>query len=388
MLAVFQLEKLGGKERDCLAIALLLSSRGHEVVLLTTSKAQDLALPFEVVCFKRSGVLNHLRAKEFSRAVMQYAGAAKSDVLVAFERIPGADVYFAADQPFVAQVGARRWLPRYRTYRALERGVFERAARTRVFFLTQRQREQYVAAYQFDASRGVVLPLILHDERFEATKIDVDRESVRDILGLPRDTIVGIAIALAPMQKGVDRVLLAVANRPDLHLLIVGSTSSWVNRQIRKLDIARRVKVLPYVPDIMRLLKAADFLIHPARLEAAGQVIVEALLARIPVIASGVCGYSTEVEQSGAGVVLPEPFRQEALADAISDVINRLPNLRTAAEAASAEIIQGRGQWLYAVAEQLETAWMKDKLPPGQKDHKAEEARLKEAGILTTPNSP
>ena len=42
----------------------------------------------------------------------------------------------------IALSGAGALLPRRRTYRALERGVAGPAARTHIFFLTQRQRER------------------------------------------------------------------------------------------------------------------------------------------------------------------------------------------------------------------------------------------------------
>ena len=355
MLAVFQLDKLGGKERDCVAVARFLWDRGHDVTVVTTSITKDLSFPFRVASLPRSGVFNHVRARAFAQAVVEHYRTAKFDVLFAFEKIPGADLYYAADSVVAsARPDLRRWLPRRRTYLALERGVFEKTARSRVFFLTERQREEYVAAYEFDRSRSAVLPLILHDERFQATKATVDRATVRELLNLPRNAIVAIAVAAVPRQKGVDRILAAIVHRRDLHLLIVGSTDSWVKRRIRRLNIEDRVRVLPYFSNIMHLLLAADFLIHPARLEAAGQVIGESLLAGAPAIVAEICGYVSEVERSEAGVVLREPFCHNALVSAISDMIDRLPALRAAAAAASATLIQSRGRWLSAIAQELE----------------------------------
>lgn len=356
ILAVFQLEKLGGKERDCLAIGRFLFERGHDVTVVTTSMAKDLSLPFRAVLLRRSGVFNHVRARAFGQAVVEHSGTAKCDVLIAFEKIPGADYYYAADIAIArARDSVLPWLPRHRARLALERGVFENTAQTRVFFLTERQRGAYAAAYGFDAARGTLLPLILHDERFEAAQAKNDRASLRDLLKLPRNAIIGIAVAVAPIQKGVDRTLAMLAERRDLHLVIVGSTDSRVDQQIKKLNLEDRVRMVPYVSNIMQFLHAADFLVHPARLEAAGQVIIESLLAGIPAIVTEICGYASEIEKSGAGVVLPEPYRQGAFLDAISDMIERLPSLQAAAGAASARLMQSRGQWLYAVAQELES---------------------------------
>jgi len=59
-------------------------------------------------------------------------------------------------------------------------------------------------------------------------------------------------------------------------------------------------------------------MLHPARLENTGTVIIEALANGLPVIASDACGYSKYVEASGAGLVVasrddPEIWRQAIL---------------------------------------------------------------------------
>ncbi|TIW07056.1 MAG: glycosyltransferase, partial [Mesorhizobium sp.] len=59
-------------------------------------------------------------------------------------------------------------------------------------------------------------------------------------------------------------------------------------------------------------------MLHPARLENTGTVILEALANGLPVIASAACGYAKYVEASGAGLVVanhddPEIWRQAVL---------------------------------------------------------------------------
>jgi UDP-glucose:(heptosyl)LPS alpha-1,3-glucosyltransferase len=53
-------------------------------------------------------------------------------------------------------------------------------------------------------------------------------------------------------------------------------------------------------------------MVHPARKEAAGSVIVEALAAGLPVIASGECGFANFAAESG-GCALKVPFDQSEL---------------------------------------------------------------------------
>jgi UDP-glucose:(heptosyl)LPS alpha-1,3-glucosyltransferase len=56
---------------------------------------------------------------------------------------------------------------------------------------------------------------------------------------------------------------------------------------------------------------AADALVHPARAENTGTVLVEALTSGLPVLVTAVCGYAVHIERARAGVVLAEPFQQE-----------------------------------------------------------------------------
>lgn len=355
VLAVFQISKRGGKERDCLAIAQHLAARGHHVTVVTTSPNADVPHPLHAVTLPRSGISNHARARNFAHAVTDYAAAARPDALIAFERIPGADFYFAADAAIAPRLsGFGSFLPRRRTYLALERGVAGAAAPTRIFFLTQRQRDEYTSFYGLDPSRSIVLPLILHDERYETAGTSLDRGRIRTQLGLPEHALIGVSIAVQPRQKGVDRSLAAVAAHPGLHLAIAGSSEGWMKQQAQTLKIADRVHILPYVQNVIDLMRAGDFLIHPARAEAAGQVIGEALLAGTPAIVSGICGYGEAVASSGAGIVLPERFRQPALVQAISTMLEQLPEMRRAATAEAVRQLPLRGRWLSVIADEVE----------------------------------
>ena len=79
-----------------------------------------------------------------------------------------------------------------------------------------------------------------------------------------------------------------------------------------KFGVGDRVRLLGVREDIPQLMAAADLLVHPARSETTGTVILEALVNGLPVVASAVCGYAEHVTRAGAGAVLPEPFSQSA----------------------------------------------------------------------------
>ena len=65
--------------------------------------------------------------------------------------------------------------------------------------------------------------------------------------------------------------------------------------------------------DIPDLLAAGDLLIHPAHAENTGTVLLEAIAAGLPVIATDVCGYADHIVKAVAGKVLASPFDQDEL---------------------------------------------------------------------------
>jgi UDP-glucose:(heptosyl)LPS alpha-1,3-glucosyltransferase len=54
-------------------------------------------------------------------------------------------------------------------------------------------------------------------------------------------------------------------------------------------------------------------LLHPAYNENTGTVLLEALVAGLPVLATAVCGYAHYIVEADAGVVIDEPFVQSSL---------------------------------------------------------------------------
>ena len=64
-------------------------------------------------------------------------------------------------------------------------------------------------------------------------------------------------------------------------------------------------------------MAAADLLVHPARYDTTGTVILESLVNGLPVVTTEACGYSTHLTAANAGVVIAEPFRPSDLTDAL-----------------------------------------------------------------------
>jgi glycosyltransferase involved in cell wall biosynthesis len=142
-----------------------------------------------------------------------------------------------------------------------------------------------VVYYGTDPSRfGVVTP--------------AERRAVRHALGWDADRPVAIFIgALGDRRKGFDRLMetwrrLARDASWDTDLAVVGEGSelaSW-QRQAAADGVAQRIRFLGFRIDVSRLLAACDVLIHPARYEAYGLGVHEALCRGLPAIVSARAG--------------------------------------------------------------------------------------------------
>lgn len=136
---------------------------------------------------------------------------------------------------------------------------------------------------------------------------------LRATLGLAESDWVWLSIGVQPHTKGTDRVIEALARFPDAKLLIAGLTetnhaSINLARQTHRLGVAHRVKWLGHREDVSDLMAAADLLVHPARYDTTGTVILEAVVNGLPVITTAACGYARHVDFAGAGIVIREPF--------------------------------------------------------------------------------
>lgn len=140
----------------------------------------------------------------------------------------------------------------------------------------------------------------------------------RDGLGL-------LAVGRLEHQKGFDVLIDAIARArtdgADLRLDICGEGSQRATLQARieHHGLGGRVRLLGQRDDVQRLMLEADALVHPARWEGFGLVLLEAMRAELPVIATSV-GAIPEVIVDGQSGLLVEPDDPAALAAAIARI--------------------------------------------------------------------
>lgn len=329
VMALFKFFPYGGLQLDFIRIALKLAARGHKVVCCAGSWEGDVPEALEYHPVPLRAWTNHGRACEFERKLHAYLETARPDRFVAFNRMGGADLYFAADNCLLPawrkkhSAPVLRFLPRYRTFLRQEKAVFAPGVRTKILYIVEKQKEEYIAAYGTEPERFFYVPPGMNESCRRPENALAVRAEERAGLAVAPDELLFITVASQFHVKGADRTIRAMAHLPEsvrdkCRLLLCGDEKIKPFRELAAAcGIERNLIHLGAHQDIPRLLQAADLMVHPARLEAAGSVLIEAIAAGLPVVCSGLCGFSNFVRDSG-GIVLPEPYQDADLLDALT----------------------------------------------------------------------
>lgn len=320
---LFKYFPFGGLQVNFINIAKACMNRGHKVVAYTISWEGERPEGLEIIRLPVSGVTNHRRYKSFSKLLHDRIRGANYDVLVGFNKMPGLDVYYAADVSYAAKMMERsrlhRYTPRYRTLMALERAVFAKEAGTRILLLTEKEKSFYMDYYGTAAERFHLMPPGISQACLPPVDAAEIRTRKREELGIETEKTLLLMVCTNFKIKGVARAIRALAALPpdvskNAVLLVVGKDNPrQYSRLARQMKVLDQVRFIGARDDVPHLLMAADFLIHPASVENTGTVIVEALAANVPVLTTDICGYGFHVTRADGGLVVGSPFDQDEL---------------------------------------------------------------------------
>jgi UDP-glucose:(heptosyl)LPS alpha-1,3-glucosyltransferase len=338
--AIMKLFPGGGLQRDCVEIARYCRQHGHEVVIFTSYKdTSDFADDLAVAVLPVKQHTNHRMQEEFAATSRWAASLQSFDLLVGFDKLTHLDVLYCADPSIYFRMKKERFrffIPRYRTYLALERATFGSAAKTKVLMLSHRQLNEYWNVWHTAPERLTLLPpTISPARRHPEYRVNGVRDTMRRAFGFAPQDWVWIAVGVQARTKGLDRIIQIMREFPTARLLVVGlaETSTRAAKAIaaraKRLGLLDRISFVGHREDIPELMAAGDLLVHPARHDTTGTVILEAIINGLPVITTSICGYAQHVDAAEAGIVINEPFGYNAFVAALS----------------AAEDIGRRGRW-------------------------------------------
>jgi UDP-glucose:(heptosyl)LPS alpha-1,3-glucosyltransferase len=324
-LGIVTLSDQGGLQRACIELADAMQARGHEVEIFAARCVTPWAASRSVRMLPARSVTNHGLDLAFGRA-LENVTPSRFDMVVGFNKLPGLDVYYCAD-PSIAAKPAPAWkraLPRNRARIALERACFDPSSTTSALMLSPDALESYRRSWRTPDDRLFLLPpRIARDSVRVEFRTPALRREARSARGYGEREIVWLWVAAQPVTKGLDRVLAALSRHPRARLLALGlaphdSKGRPYRRHAEHMQISNSIQWVRYCEHVSEMMAVADVLIHPARLDVTGQVILEAIANGLPVVASSVCGFAHHIRAAGAGAVIAEPFDQRAFDEALT----------------------------------------------------------------------
>jgi glycosyltransferase involved in cell wall biosynthesis len=187
---------------------------------------------------------------------------------------------------------------------------------------SERTRRDVIEKLGVPAARTVTVYLGCDPERFRPAET-AEREALRTQLGWPADRPVVLFIgALGDRRKGFDTLFKAwelLSHKPgwDAILAVVGQGAelgAWQQR-VNDAGLAASVRFLGFRTDVPDLLRAADALVHPARYEAYGLGVHEALCCGIPAVVSAIAGVAERYPAELEDLLLSDPNSANELAE-------------------------------------------------------------------------
>lgn len=139
----------------------------------------------------------------------------------------------------------------------------------------------------------------------------IDREAVRQKLGLGVDDVFFVAVGRLVYEKGHEflvEAMAAVAAEDSCAIVGIcgaGPLYDSLQAQIEKLNLHGRVKLLGQWDAIPELLTASDVFVLPSRWEGLPLALLEGMMAGLPVIAARVEGVDEVVQPGVQGLLVP-----------------------------------------------------------------------------------
>jgi glycosyltransferase involved in cell wall biosynthesis len=329
--------KLGGFERYCIGFSSYLQERGHEHILFFNGTP----------CAELRARLDSLGVQYLNRK-FQNIGIKDAIYLARFIRLNKIDVvhlhFCGVPYNMFTLLGVMLPCKIYLTYHM----ALQPVQRPKIIEFAKMLRNRLLG---LGVSRFICVSeyckisfLNTYHERPNKVAVihnglEVDDFKVRATNGIDVGAFRVICVASLTEQKGVDDLLHAVAmvavDIPSIEVNLVGTGPQELKlkKQARDLGIENHIKFLGIRSDVPLLLAKSDVAVIPSRYdEAFGFSVIEAMAARLPIIATSVGGIP-EIINHETGILVSGESPKE-IAKALISTRNKYDNALQRAEKA------------------------------------------------------
>lgn len=304
--------RLGGVETYLLRLAPHLRQVGHRVIFVTregTPLAHEArTLGFETHEWFRGGK-NPVTVYRLAR-LMRHERVDVVHTHIFSANSLGALAAKLAGIPSVARVPATESVEHYR--------------KSTYVYAVSRNVARYLEKQGFPAEKLRVFYNGVDWHRFEMLP---DKDEARKSWRVPADAYVVCCAASLTARKGQRFLLEAVATLPPgTHLLLCGEgkEETALRQKAVELGLDERVHFLGFQSDIRPALAASDVFVLPSLHEGLPNVVLEALAAGLPTVATAIAGTPEIIEDGVNGFLVP--------AGEVEPIAAALDKLRTDAD--------------------------------------------------------
>ncbi len=310
---------VGGAERYVVDLALTLQRKGYDVTV-ACSVSGPLSEPLEKASIPVRPVLDRLIKRRvslaYARGLRRLVRESRFDIVHAHVYASTSAAAIATLRTGVPLVITEHGMNPWRSWRdrRVSRWVYRRAEHiiavsTPIYrLLTER--------YAVSSDRITVNPNAVVDSPVASTS-----PSIQLPAEWQQGPLVGVVARLSE-EKGISIFLQAAARisplAPEVRFLIVGDgpLREELDSLAQHLGLSDRAHFLGYRSDARALIELLEVLVLPSLHEGSPLVILEAMSAGIPIVASAVGGIPDQVEHGREGILV-QPGDPSALGDAI-----------------------------------------------------------------------
>ncbi len=203
---------------------------------------------------------------------------------------------------------------------------------SKIISLAESEKEDLIKLYGALPEKCIVIPGGVDIKQWN---IKIEKEKAREILGIQKNTFLILYVGRLEWRKGIGTLISAVSllkeEIPSFKCIIIGGKILGKNknkddfkeyeRLLKVIEKERVEKLVKFVGMIQHarlplFYKAADILVIPSYYEPFGLVALEAMAAKLPVIASNVGGLGKTIKNEKTGL-LCEPRNKEDLKEKI-----------------------------------------------------------------------
>ncbi len=329
VLIIFKYFPYGGAQRDLLLLAKKLCKKNFvEIVCMDWDGLYPKEKNISLKVMETNCLFNYKRYIEFKSKVSQYIDNQTNVISISFSKISGFDFYYAADSCFANKNKnfLKNLSPRYQFFLKEEFQIFTPKSKTKILSISKKENEIYKSIYKTPDSKFIFIPPYIDKKFFIDSKNNPSSSITRKF---KKNNKLIIFIGSGFKTKGLDRAIIAFSNlsdkiRNNFNFAIFGKDKDKKYRKlIARYGLEDSIKIFHGHDNIPQLMREATALIHPARYENTGLILIESLSQNLPIITTDNCGYSSYVKDDKKSIVLSSPFSQQELNFSLEKILSK-----------------------------------------------------------------